>query len=122
MIGLILLSLTFLPEVWYIISSIVGYLLLVYWFRIIYVTHDQPITAVASAPDDKSGVASGVYKMASSLGNAFGVAVSGTVYTVLAANLNLNLGGFTGMMFNALLAIVAFLVILLLVLKIQTNL
>ncbi|MBO8489340.1 hypothetical protein INO88_15380 [Staphylococcus aureus] len=33
--------------------------------------------------------------MASSLGNAFGVAVSGTVYTVLAANLNLNLGGFT---------------------------
>ena len=40
--------------------------------------------------------------MASSLGNAFGVAVSGTVYTVLAANLNLNLGGFTGMMFNAL--------------------
>ncbi len=47
--------------------------------------------------------------MASSLGNAFGVAVSGTVYTVLAvANLNLNLGGFTGMMFNALLAIVAF--------------
>lgn len=26
-IGLILLSLTFLPEVWYIISSIVGYLL-----------------------------------------------------------------------------------------------
>ncbi|WGZ28129.1 hypothetical protein M3I45_01575, partial [Staphylococcus aureus] len=29
----------------------------------------------------KSGVASGVYKMASSLGNAFGVAVSGTIYT-----------------------------------------
>ncbi|MEJ3494517.1 MFS transporter, partial [Staphylococcus aureus] len=55
-------------------------------------------------------------------GNAFGVAVSGTVYTVLAANLNLNLGGFTGMMFNALLAIVAFLVILLLVPKNQTNL
>lgn len=60
--------------------------------------------------------------MASSLGNAFGVAVSGTVYTVLAANLNLNLGGFTGMMFNTLLAIVAFLVILLLVPKNQTNL
>ncbi|MDI1940951.1 hypothetical protein QI512_10095, partial [Staphylococcus aureus] len=39
-----------------------------------------------------------------------------------AANLNLNLGGFTGMMFNALLAIVAFLVILLLVPKNQTNL
>ncbi len=84
--------------------------------------HHQLIQQLLSAPDDKSGVASGVYKMASSLGNAFGVAVSGTVYTVLAANLNLNLGGFTGMMFNALLAIVAFLVILLLVPKNQTNL
>lgn len=109
-IGLILLSLTFLPEVWYIISSIVGYLLFGTGLGL-YATPSTD-TAVASAPDDKSGVASGVYKMASSLGNAFGVAVSGTVYTVLAANLNLNLGGFTGMMFNALLAIVAFLVII----------
>ncbi len=120
-IGLILLSLTFLPEVWYIISSIVGYLLFGTGLGL-YATPSTD-TAVASAPDDKSGVASGVYKMASSLGNAFRVvAVSGTVYTVLAANLNLNLGGFTGMMFNALLAIVAFLVILLLVPKNQTNL
>ncbi|HDM4115256.1 TPA: MFS transporter [Staphylococcus aureus] len=119
-IGLILLSLTFLPEVWYIISSIVGYLLFGTGLGL-YATPSTD-TAVDGAPDDKSGVASGVYKMASSLGNAFGVAVSGTVYTVLAANLNLNLGGFTGMMFNALLAIVAFLVILLLVPKNQTNL
>ncbi len=56
--------------------------------------HHQLIAAVASAPDDKSGVASGVYKMASSLGNAFGVAVSGTVYTVLAANLKFELRWF----------------------------
>ena len=28
-IGLLLLSLTFLPDIWYIISSVVGYLLLV---------------------------------------------------------------------------------------------
>ena len=104
MIGLILLSLTFYQK-WYIVSSIVGYLLFGTGLGL-YATPST--TAVASAPDDKSGVASGVYKMASSLGNAFGVAVSGTVYTVLAANLNLNLGGFTGMMFNALLAIVAF--------------
>ena len=36
--------------------------------------------------DEKVGVASGVYKMASSLGNAFGVAISSTVYSVLAAH------------------------------------
>lgn len=119
-IGLILLSLTFLPEMWYIVSSIVGYLLFGTGLGL-YATPSTD-TAVASAPDDKSGVASGVYKMASSLGNAFGVAVSGTIYTVLAANLNLHLGGFSGMMFNVMLAVIAFLVILFLVPKNQTNL
>lgn len=119
-IGLILLSLTFLPEMWYIVSSIVGYLLFGTGLGL-YATPSTD-TAVASAPDDKSGVASGVYKMASSLGNAFGVAVSGTIYTVLAANLNLHLGGFSGMMFNVILAVIAFLVILFLVPKNQTNL
>ncbi|HII0981790.1 TPA: MFS transporter [Staphylococcus aureus] len=119
-IGLILLSLTFLPEMWYIVSSIVGYLLFGTGLGL-YATPSTD-TAVASAPDDKSGVASGVYKMASSLGNAFGVAVSGTIYTVLAANLNLHLGGFSGMMFNVILAVIAFLFILFLVPKNQTNL
>ncbi|HDH6897760.1 TPA: MFS transporter [Staphylococcus aureus] len=119
-IGLILLSLTFLPGMWYIVSSIVGYLLFGTGLGL-YATPSTD-TAVASAPDDKSGVASGVYKMASSLGNAFGVAVSGTIYTVLAANLNLHLGGFSGMMFNVILAVIAFLVILFLVPKNQTNL
>ncbi|HEK7091791.1 TPA: MFS transporter [Staphylococcus aureus] len=119
-IRLILLSLTFLPEMWYIVSSIVGYLLFGTGLGL-YATPSTD-TAVASAPDDKSGVASGVYKMASSLGNAFGVAVSGTIYTVLAANLNLHLGGFSGMMFNVILAVITFLVILFLVPKNQTNL
>ena len=73
-LGLLLLSLTFLPNVAYIISSIIGYLL----FGIGLGTYATPSTdtAVAEAPDDKVGVASGLYKMASSLGNAFGVAMS----------------------------------------------
>ena len=32
-------------------------------------------TAVSNAPDDKIGAASGIYKMASSLGSAFDVAI-----------------------------------------------
>lgn len=118
-IGLVLLSLTFLPDIWYIISSIVGYLLFGAGLGL-YATPSTD-TAVASAPDDKSGVASGVYKMASSLGNAFGVAVSSTVYTVLAANLDLHLGGFSGIMFNVALALIGFLVILFLVPKNLRN-
>ena len=104
-----------LPNAWYIASSVIGYLLFGTGLGV-YATPSTD-TAVAQAPDDKVGVASGVYKMASSLGNAFGVAISSTVYSVLAAQLNLTLGGFTGVMFNALIALLAFLSILFLIPK-----
>ena len=55
--------------------------------------------------------------MASSLGNAFGVAISSTVYSVLAAQLNLSLGGFMGVIFNAIVALLALVAILFLVRK-----
>lgn len=119
-IGLILLSLTFLPNAWYIASSVIGYLLFGTGLGV-YATPSTD-TAVAQAPDEKVGVASGVYKMASSLGNAFGVAISSTVYSVLAAQLNLSLGGFMGVIFNALIAFIALLSILFLVPKRQSNL
>ncbi|NMK81401.1 MFS transporter [Staphylococcus capitis] len=119
-IGLILLSLTFLPDAWYIVASVVGYLLFGTGLGI-YATPSTD-TAVAQAPDEKVGVASGVYKMASSLGNAFGVAISSTVYSVLAAQLNLSLGGFMGVIFNAIVAFLALIAILFLVPKKQSNL
>lgn len=119
LLGLILLSLTFLPNTWYIVASVVGYLLFGAGLGI-YATPSTD-TAVAQAPDDKVGVASGVYKMASSLGNAFGVAISSTVYSVLASQLNLTLGGFTGVIFNALVAFLALVSILFLVPKKQSN-
>ena len=113
-LGLLLLSLTFLPNVAYIISSIIGYLL----FGIGLGTYATPSTdtAVAEAPDDKVGVASGLYKMASSLGNAFGVAMSSTIYGFGASFMNLQL------LFNAGIALTAFIVILILVpKKLRTN-
>ncbi|MGW9856249.1 MFS transporter, DHA2 family, multidrug resistance protein [Staphylococcus hominis] len=117
--GLILLSLTFLPNFAYIISSIIGYLL----FGIGLGTYATPSTdtAVDEAPDDKVGVASGLYKMASSLGNAFGVALSSTIYGVCAAKMNLQLGGLTGVLFNATVVLIAFITILILVPKRVKN-
>lgn len=117
-LGLLLLSLTFLPNFWYIVSSIIGYLL----FGIglgLYATPSTD-TAVKEAPDEKVGVASGLYKMASSLGNAFGVAMSGTIYSLFASMMNLQLGGAAGVLFNAGIAITAFFIILFLVPK-RTN-
>ncbi|RIO38578.1 MFS transporter [Staphylococcus pasteuri] len=119
-IGLVLLSSTFLPEPWYITSSVIGYLLFGTGLGI-YATPSTD-TAVAQAPDDKVGVASGVYKMASSLGNAFGVAISGTIYGSFASQMNMALGGFMGVVLNAVIALIAFFAILLLVPKKQTNL
>ncbi len=119
-IGLVLLSLTFLPEPWYITSSVIGYLLFGTGLGI-YATPSTD-TAVAQAPDDKVGVASGVYKMASSLGNAFGVAISGTIYGSFASQMNMALGGFMGVVLNAVISLIAFFAILLLVPKKQTNL
>ncbi|UDI77544.1 MFS transporter [Staphylococcus taiwanensis] len=118
-LGLILLSLTFLPNIAYIISSIIGYLL----FGIGLGTYATPSTdtAVAEAPDDKVGVASGLYKMASSLGNAFGVAMSSTIYGFGASLMNLQLGGAAGVLFNAGIALTAFIVIFFLVPKKLKN-
>ena len=117
-IGLLLLSLTFLPDIWYIISSVVGYLLFGTGLGM-YATPSTD-TAVAEAPDEKVGVASGVYKMASSLGNAFGVAMSSTIYGLFASAMNLQWGGAAGVLFNAGIAVLAFFMILLLVPK-RTN-
>jgi len=58
--------------------------------------------------------------MASSLGNAFGVAMSSTIYGLFASAMNLQWGGAAGVLFNAGIAVLAFFMILLLVPK-RTN-
>jgi DHA2 family multidrug resistance protein-like MFS transporter len=42
--------------------------------------------ALSSLPDDQAGSGSGIYKMASSLGAAFGVAISAAIFTALSAS------------------------------------
>jgi DHA2 family multidrug resistance protein-like MFS transporter len=42
--------------------------------------------ALSNVPDDKAGAASGIYKMASSPGSAFGVAISAALFTALRSN------------------------------------
>ncbi len=41
--------------------------------------------ALSSVPKEKAGSAAGIYKMASSLGGAFGVAISAAIYTGLSS-------------------------------------
>ena len=64
-------------------------------------------TSVSNAPADKVGEAAGVYKMASSLGGAFGVAISATVYGAIAANGNLETAATVGIIVNVIFGILS---------------
>ncbi|VED59475.1 MFS transporter [Staphylococcus simulans] len=115
--GMLLIALTFLPTGIYVVSSVIGYLLFGLGLGM-YATPSTD-TAVTSAPDNKVGTASGIYKMASSLGNAFGIAISGTIYAVVSDSVNLQVGAMAGIGFNILLGLIAFVTVLFLVPKSQ---
>ncbi|PTE44302.1 MFS transporter [Staphylococcus equorum] len=118
-LGIILISLTFLPTPIYVIICVIGYL--IYGIGLGMYATPSTDTAVSTAPADKVGVAAGVYKMASSLGNSFGVAISGTVFSVISASANIHVGAMFGLWFNATLAIIAFVAVFVLVPKNQFN-
>lgn len=80
--------------------------------------------ALTNLPGDQAGAGSGIYKMASSLGAAFGVAASAAIFTALSTtgleivgtvvefsgrqdNLAVREAGMVGLAFNALMAIAA---------------
>ena len=97
----------------YIISSIIGYLLFGLGLGI-YATPSTD-TAVSTAPENKAGVAAGIYKMASSLGNGFGMAISGAVYATAIVGLGLAHGAMIALWVNVGMALVSLLAIMFLI-------
>jgi DHA2 family multidrug resistance protein-like MFS transporter len=79
--GILLTTFTFLLAGQYMIVAFVGFTL----FGIGLGFYATPSTdaALSNVPDNKAGTASGIYKMASSLGAAFGVAISAAIFTAL---------------------------------------
>lgn len=79
--GILLLSMSFLYTWQYVIAAVVGYTL----FGIGLGFYATPSTdaALSNVPNDQVGAAAGIYKMASSLGAAFGVALSAAIYSGL---------------------------------------
>lgn len=110
MIGILLISFTFLSPKIYVFVCVIGYLL--YGLGLGFYATPSTDTAISNSPEDKVGVASGIYKMASSLGGAFGIALSGTVYGIGAAMTSIEFGAMLGLWLNILMAIISFLVIL----------
>jgi len=68
----------------YVISAVIGYTL----FGVGLAFYATPSTdaALANLPAEQAGAGSGIYKMASSLGAAFGVAISAAIFTAFSAD------------------------------------
>ncbi|MFJ7973992.1 MFS transporter [Psychrobacillus sp. NPDC096389] len=113
LIGVGVMGLTFLPDVAYTIVVFIGFALFGLGLGL-YATPSTD-TAVSNAPDDKIGAASGIYKMASSLGSAFGVAISATVYAMIADKSGVDAAATGGIIANVIFAIIALLSILFMV-------
>jgi DHA2 family multidrug resistance protein-like MFS transporter len=105
-VGVGMMAFTFLSSMFYTVVVFIGYTL----FGIglgIYATPSMD-TAVSSAPSEKIGVASGIYKMASSLGGAMGVAISITIYSTIVEVGNREAAASAGIITNVIFAVLAF--------------
>lgn len=121
-VGILMCSMTFLYIDQYILLSVIGFTL----FGIGLGFNATPSTdaALSNVPDSEVGSASGIYKMASSLGNAIGVAISAALYVAGQAmdpaliqswglfigrqdNVALRFGGAIGLLFNVLMVVIA---------------
>lgn len=111
--GVAIMALTFLPDLIYTIVVFVGYALFGLGLGI-YATPSTD-TSVANAPADKVGEAAGIYKMASSLGGAFGVAISATAYGMIADAGNVAFGATVGIIVNVIFGVLSVLSVVFLV-------
>lgn len=122
LVSIALLMATNTLEWQYVILAVIGYSL----FGLGLAFYGTPSTdaALTNLPDDQTGAGSGIYKMASSLGAAFGVAGSAAIFTALSGsgldvigaaiefsgrqdNVAVREAGMVGLAFNAVMAIAA---------------
>lgn len=107
------MGLTFLPDFAYTVVVFIGFALFGLGLGV-YATPSTD-TSVSNAPSNKVGEAAGIYKMASSLGGAFGVAISATVYSSVAANGNVDTAASIGIIVNVVFGVLSILSIMFMV-------
>ena len=125
-VGILLTNLTFLLAREYLIAAFIGFTL----FGVGLGLYATPSTdaALSNVPQDKAGSASGIYKMASSLGAAFGVAISAAIFTGLSHlqdlgpiadiamgrtdNINVRFAASMALMFNVVMVVIAIIAII----------
>lgn len=113
LVGVGIMGLTFLPDLLYTIIVFTGFILFGLGLGM-YATPSTD-TAVSAAPDNKVGEASGIYKMASSLGNAFGIAISATVFSTVQAISSVHISAMVGIITNVIFVVLSLISVLVLV-------
>lgn len=114
-IGVLLMALTFVQGTTYLVLVFIGYSFFGTGLGI-YATPSTD-TAISSVPLEKAGVASGIYKMASSLGGALGVAISSSIYSGLSNSTSFSTGATNGLLVNILFCLLAIVSIVLIIPK-----
>jgi DHA2 family multidrug resistance protein-like MFS transporter len=126
--GVLMCSMTFVLVGQYIVLAFIGFTL----FGVGLGFYATPSTdaALSNVPGEQAGAASGIYKMASSLGNAIGVAISAALYVAAQSadpkfiqslglfignqsNVGLRFGGAIGLLFNVFMVVIAIISIIL---------
>ena len=122
LVSILLLMATHTLQWQYTILAVIAYSL--FGLGLAFYATPSTDAALTNLPDDQAGAGSGIYKMASSLGAAFGVAASAAIFTALSEgglevvgavveftgrqdNLAIREAGMVGLAFNALMAIAA---------------
>ena len=109
--GIMLMTLTMLPNSIYSIIAFIGFT--VYGIGLGLYATPSTDTAVDNVPQAKAGEAAGIYKMSSTLGSSFGLAISVAIYSEVEKAGNMEVAASVGLLTNvifaglALLAIVA---------------
>ena len=75
----------------YTILAVVAYTL--FGLGLAFYATPSTDAALSNLPDDQAGSGSGIYKMASSLGASFGVAISAAIFTALSADTSSSVAG-----------------------------
>lgn len=112
-VGIAMMGLTFLPALPYTIVVFIGFA----FFGLglgIYATPSTD-TSVSNAPMDKAGEAAGIYKMASSLGGAFGIAISASIYSAAAEIVSIEYAATAGIIVNVIFGTLALLSIVIMI-------
>ncbi|EKU50049.1 MFS transporter [Staphylococcus massiliensis] len=107
-VGISLLALNFLPSIAYYAVALVGFSLI--GLGLGFFATPALSTAVSNAPSEKVGMASGIIKMTSTLGAAFGIAVVTTVYATLAATQTPHVAATIALLVGAFMVLTAFIV------------